>query len=529
MTVSTRIVVFTGGLAYSVRQGIIEIDRAIDGVQWLIVVETPRRTVGRLLRSQWRNLRRNGWRWIPYQVTDLWQRVAARFESLPSSTIGAEYAASALERRPNLRVLRVADINSESTCAAVLEFAPDLGLSLAASILRERLFGIPRLGTLNLHKGRLPDYRGMPPAFWELWNDEQAVGCSVHRVDAKLDTGAIVLHESIAREKYSTVRGMQLRLDTLGVKLMRAAVEQVLSGEAQSLPQPAGGRTNRKPTLAQIATLERRLAQQGARRSLSLRRMIVNMAGASARFLWRLGLGRLLAPRIVVLLYHRVGDDARDNLTVGIEQFDRQMALIRKYCRPVSIEEVLDDSVIPTRGRPLVCVTFDDGYHDNYANAAPILLRHQIPGAFFVSTGLIGTEGRFSHDVRRGNPLIPLMRWQDLREMCESGFVIGSHSVTHIDCASEPEEVVVSELERSRADLQRELGLQQVIFAYPYGGRQHMTSQRLELVKKAGYSGCLSGYGGTNIRPVARFNVLRRAVSWEYSDNALALEFLGLR
>ncbi len=86
-----------------------------------------------------------------------------------------------------------------------------------------------------------------------------------------------------------------------------------------------------------------------------------------------------------------------------------------------------------------------------------------------------------------------------------------------------------SELATSLADLRRELGLERVIFAYPYGGREHMTDARLELVKQAGYTGCLSAYGGANVSQVSRFNVLRRGIHWEFSDRALLLECLGLR
>jgi peptidoglycan/xylan/chitin deacetylase (PgdA/CDA1 family) len=205
------------------------------------------------------------------------------------------------------------------------------------------------------------------------------------------------------------------------------------------------------------------------------------------------------------------------------------MALLREHCAPMSLAEVLACDAIPRSTKPLVCVTFDDGYLDNYENAAAILLRHQVPAAFFVSTGIVGTaDGRFPHDIRRGNPQIPVMQWDHLREMRDMGFTIGSHSVHHIDCAAEPQDVVWSELARSREDLQRELGLREVYFGYPYGGRQHMTQQRLELVKKAGYAGCLSAHGGTNVGRVDRFNVLRRGIHWKFSDRALLLECLGL-
>ncbi len=90
------------------------------------------------------------------------------------------------------------------------------------------------------------------------------------------------------------------------------------------------------------------------------------------------------------------------------------------------------------------------------------------------------------------------------------------------------EERVRAELAQSHEDLQRELGVADPLFADPYGGRQNMTPQRLELVKQAGFSGCLSAYGGSNVGSVDRYNVMRRGIHWEFSDGAFMLECLGL-
>jgi peptidoglycan/xylan/chitin deacetylase (PgdA/CDA1 family) len=204
------------------------------------------------------------------------------------------------------------------------------------------------------------------------------------------------------------------------------------------------------------------------------------------------------------------------------------MAFIGKHCHVLSIEEVLARTTIGAAERPMVAVTFDDGYADNYRNAVPILERHGIPAAFFVATGIVNSDRRFPHDIRRGNPPIPMMTWDDLRDMRDRGFTIGSHSVTHIDCAREPEAVVIEELARSQDDLMRALGHNSRIFAYPYGGRAHMTPERLELVKRAGYIGCLSAYGGSNIRRIDPYNVLRRGIHWEFSDDAFQLACHGI-
>src|SRR5690349_8798940 len=80
------------------------------------------------------------------------------------------------------------------------------------------------------------------------------------------------------------------------------------------------------------------------------------------------------------------------------------------------------------------------------------------------------------------------MRWEHIRSLYDRGFTIGSHSVTHIDCAAEPEENVLAELTLSLKHLRCNLGIADAYFAYPFGGREHMTPQRLELVKSAGYT-----------------------------------------
>lgn len=525
----TRLVVFTGDLVYSVRKGIVEIDDALGNVEWLILLQSPSKTPAQLLRNQWRNFRRNGWRWIPYQVQDIWQRLTATAGApVRQADPGHRYTAEALRALPNVRIERFASIHEPAAVAAVKAFAPSLGLSLAAPILKPSLFAVPALGTINLHKGRLPDYRGMPPAFWELWNDETSVGCSIHRVDAKLDTGELVLADRVDRQAHSSVRGLQLQLDELGVRLMREAVLGQLQGQLSTLPQPSGGRTYRKPTLSQVSALQRKLNPTEPV-GVVLKRAARHALAVGAKRLWDAGGWRFWAPRITVVLYHRVSDDVRDNLTVGVEQFDRQMALLRQHCDVLSLHEVLASEQIRPSRRPKVAVTFDDGYLDNFTNAAPILLRHGIPAAFFVSTGIVNSDRQFPHDQRRGNPHIPTMTWPQIRQMQSWGFLIGSHSVSHIDCAGEPEAVVRTELTQSRDDLARELDLVSPVFAYPYGGRKHMTPQRLELVKQAGYAACLSAHGGTNVGTVDRFNVLRKGIHWEYTDRAFLLECLGVR
>lgn len=528
-----RLAVFTGDLSYSVRKGIVDIDAMIPGLSWLVLVHEPRKSAAQLLRNQRLNIRRNGWRWIPYQAAEVLRRLwpARRSGRTAPGAPGREYELDALEQMPNLRLLSVPDLHGSAGLQALAQFRPRLGLSLAAPILKPSVFAAPQLGTLNLHKGKVPEFRGMPPAFWEMWSGQSSVGCTVHWVDERLDTGKVVAEAAVAVSPASTVRALQLQLDEVGASLMTQAVHDVLAGRAAARAQaPFNGPAHRKPTLAQQAEMGRRERDRERARAAAPRWQraakeaacaVAYAAGRTAR--------HLQTPRATVLLYHRVSDEVRDNLTVGVAQFERQMRLLRERCDVVSLEEVLAMREVPRSPRPLVAVTFDDGYLDNFEHAAPVLRRHRIPAAFFVATGIVASEQRFPHDIKRGNPWIPVMNWEQLRHMKQWGFTIGSHTVNHIDIASAPAAAVREELARSRDDLRRELDVREPILAYPYGGRQHMSAERLPWVREAGYVACLAAYGGTNIGTVDPFNVLRRGIHWEFTERAFLVQALGMR
>lgn len=524
-----RLVVLTGDLNYSVRRNIADLGGKIAGLQWLVLVHKPRRTLSRLIASQRLNLRKHGWRWIPYQYSELSKRLLGIAHVCPiAGAPGGEYELDAVVAKNNIKVCEVDDIHGVEALEMVRRFAPALGLSLAAPILKGDLFNLPKLGTINLHKGRLPDFRGMPPAFWELWTGQDSVGCSVHRVNDKLDRGELLAESEVKCERYSTPRGLQIRLDELGSELVCEVAQKMLDGVLEPIKQPdREGKTWRKPSLAQELELRRRVARRMPRSQPSWKRLGKDLIARLA-LLWHASVGwRLATPRITVLLYHRVCDDARDNLSVGVAQFERQMQLLRQRFQVLSIEQVLASETIQRCRRPRVAVCFDDGYLDNFMNAAPILRRQGVPCSFFISTGIVGTNHSFPHDVRRGNAQLQTLNWDQLRVMHEWGFTIGSHTVSHIDCVAEAESLVREELVRSRDDLLRELGVAEPIFAYPYGGLHQMNDERRAIVRELGYQGCLAAYGGSNVGAVNRWNVLRRGIHWEFSESGFLKQCLG--
>lgn len=522
-----RVVVFSLDLdLFSVRKGIRRLMEDFPEVQFLLLQHAPPRSLGRIMRAQQRHLKRNGWRWIAFQIQNLPSRLR-RPASWPAPDVGHGFELDEIAADPRVKLLYVEDLHAGEVLDRVAEFEPDLGIALAAPILKEPLFSIPRLGSINLHKGMLPHYRGMPPAFWEVYNDEDEVGCTVHRIDAKLDTGPILLQSTVPRPPHATVGSLQLTLDELGVDLVRDAVRMLDEGRAEFQPQPPGGKTYRRPTLKQLGEVERRESDPVTLRSLAKSAFFKSYARTLGRARSWIR-GRMGRQRVAVLLYHRISDDMRDNLTVGVEQFDRQMSWIRANYPVVSMDDVVKGRIPRNASRPVVAVTFDDGYRDNYEHASPILLQHRVPAAFFVNTGMLGTDKAFEHDLDQIGKGVPIMTWEQVEELKNEGFTIGSHTVNHIDCGSVDAETLRRELAQSKATLEQRLGLEEVYFAYPFGARHNITPEGVEMVRELGYQCCASAYDGLN-DDIDPMNVRRIGVDHRFSIAALQARIEGFR
>lgn len=106
-----------------------------------------------------------------------------------------------------------------------------------------------------------------------------------------------------------------------------------------------------------------------------------------------------LRPKGVVLMYHRIAEPKTDawELCVSPENFRAQLQVLKKFT-PVSLEKLVQKrrSWIP---RQHVAITFDDGYIDNYTQAAPLLDEAKVPASFFISSGYTGTDRWFWWDA----------------------------------------------------------------------------------------------------------------------------------
>lgn len=271
------------------------------------------------------------------------------------------------------------------------------------------------------------------------------------------------------------------------------------------------------------------------------------------------GLGK--QKKLFILIYHRVldGPDFMRPGEVDKSIFTWQMQLLANYFNVLPMADALaklQDGSLPSRA---VCITFDDGYADNYLNALPILQQFQLPATFFVASGYLD-GGRMWNDtimeaVRHAKPeqldltglglglfdigspvqkalaaggiikkvkhLEPAVRQQytdyvagqaasalpddlmmstsQLQQLHASGMEIGGHTVSHPILAKLDAAALHQEVADNKQTLEKILAKPLRFFAYPNGkpGQDYLPSQ-VDAIKQHGYQAAVSTQWGVS-------------------------------
>ncbi|MFO7679872.1 MAG: formyltransferase family protein [Chloroflexota bacterium] len=134
------------------------------------------------------------------------------------------------------RIHFITNIHAPEVIAQISALDPDLGLIYGSPILKPAVFETPTRGTLGIHHGKVPQYRGNKTAFWAMYNGEAAAGVTIQKVNAGLDTGQIVKAGEVVIGKRSQ-RAVWQELEQLGLDLYMQAILEVKAGTATYKPQ----------------------------------------------------------------------------------------------------------------------------------------------------------------------------------------------------------------------------------------------------------------------------------------------------
>ena len=178
-----------------------------------------------------------------------------------------------------------------------------------------------------------------------------------------------------------------------------------------------------------------------------------------------------------ILTYHSI-DPSGSPISVSEEQFARHV----RWLAAGRVRVVPLDQLVQHRDGPdTVAITFDDGF-ENFARCAAGPLRdHGFPVTVFVVTQRVGSTNAWGGRRGDGIPELPLLSWPELVRLHGQGVTLGAHSRSHPHLTRVPESALEDEIEGSARDLQKEVGVSPLAFAYPYGA---VSPQAASLVKR---------------------------------------------
>jgi peptidoglycan/xylan/chitin deacetylase (PgdA/CDA1 family) len=537
-----RVVFLAGADTRSTRLSIEAVCQAAAVTPIAVLLDNSPDSLKRRARNLRRNMAREG---IGYAVSRFFKALRAASDEFAFRSVVSRGEVEGLLRkafpercftledvaaRYGFAVHRTGNLNGPAAIAALRECQADLAVVLGTRILRPEVFSVPRLGSINLHKGKVPQYRGMPPGFWELYEGERTAGITVHFVSVKLDAGDVVETAEVEISPLETPESLLEKLDQQGARTLARAVCKIQEGTAEGIPQPPiTGTARTRPTRKEIAALQKRLPHWRIPRS-DFFVVLKNAFYISLYFcLYRVVRASRRRSRAAILLYHRVNDFSQDVLTVGTEMFAAHLLAIRKHYPVMSSEKltrcIQDKHVI---GPTSVLIHFDDAYRDVYTCGGAILAAAGLPAAAFVSSGFVDTDRAFEHDREKYPFQYENFRRADLENWVRDGFEIGAHTVNHANLGKCSLEETRFEIVESGAQLERMIGQPVKLFSFPFGKIEDIRPEATAFIREAGYSALFSAYGGFVDEDTSLWDIPRTGVSEEHLPLYLLLEIEGL-
>jgi methionyl-tRNA formyltransferase len=148
----------------------------------------------------------------------------------------------ALARRAGIRILPTTSVNDEAYLDEVRALAPDVIVSVAApEIFRRDILAAAPKGCINIHSGRLPEYRGMMPNFWQMLHGESEATVTVHEMVEKLDAGGVFATRPVPIRRRDSLDRVVTETKREGARLMIDVLLRIRAGGVRPQPLDMGG------------------------------------------------------------------------------------------------------------------------------------------------------------------------------------------------------------------------------------------------------------------------------------------------
>ena len=241
---------------------------------------------------------------------------------------------------------------------------------------------------------------------------------------------------------------------------------------------------------------------------------------------------------IVVLNYHSINvasADAKEyEWTVQKNQFERQMQYLFDNNINVILLNDLVNKILQKKiiSKPTVCITFDDGFSDNFINAAPVLEKYNYRASFFIVANSLLDEDSYPEWINQNKvgELPSFMNVDQIKKLCVNGHEIGSHSLTHKDLSVAKVSLLTKELFESKKIIEKSLSIDCFGFVMPFGISENHDKKNIvnnACAKNRYIYSCLGKYGYVDQTRFDAYNIPRIPIYGSDNINSFILKVNG--
>ena len=138
--------------------------------------------------------------------------------------------------REKISVIEVGKENSYKAEKKVKMLNPDLLILLGTGIIRKNILKIPNQGTIHVHQGYLPKYRGVNTIEWSVYHNH-AIYISAHFVSPGIDTGDIIKRIRISYNNHDDITSIREKCKNRAIKLIIETIEKISTGSEERIKQ----------------------------------------------------------------------------------------------------------------------------------------------------------------------------------------------------------------------------------------------------------------------------------------------------
>ncbi|MDH5668439.1 MAG: methionyl-tRNA formyltransferase [Nitrospira sp.] len=143
-----------------------------------------------------------------------------------------------LAQQAGIPILQPLKIRTPDFLEALAAWKPDvIAVTAYGRILHAPILNLPPMGCVNVHGSLLPKYRGAAPVQWAVINGESETGITTMLMDEGMDTGSMLLQESIPILPDDTAGTLAPRLASLGGRLLVETISRLKAGTITPMTQ----------------------------------------------------------------------------------------------------------------------------------------------------------------------------------------------------------------------------------------------------------------------------------------------------